>query len=302
MKVGTRRAGQQGRSSRPRLRSVVVATDFSADAEAALRRAALLPFEPRGRLVVLHVLPSRFNRATDSVGRSAAQYRLDAAVESLRARLAARRRTDVRVAGRLIRGSVPDEVGRLARLTDADLVVLGRRGKRVLRERLLGSVAERVARHARQPVLIVAPMPEAPYRSAILGFDLSSGAGRAARLVIRIVPPGAKVVVVHAFQPPYAGSPAPTGMRKTLAKARIATEVGIRRSLPHIEGGPPAWPIRLRQGDPRRVILDSARRTKADLIVLGSLGRSGLARRLIGSTAEGVLHQAPVDVLIVPSP
>ncbi|HEY9149438.1 MAG TPA: universal stress protein, partial [Gammaproteobacteria bacterium] len=52
------------------------------------------------------------------------------------------------------------------------------------------------------------------------------------------------------------------------------------------------------QGNTRGEIQRLAEETKADLIVLGSHGRQGI-QRLLGSTANGVLHGAPCDVLAV---
>ncbi len=54
--------------------------------------------------------------------------------------------------------------------------------------------------------------------------------------------------------------------------------------------------------DPRHGIVDEARCWKADLIVMGSHGRSGLDRLLLGSVAEGVLRHAPCSVEIVREP
>jgi len=46
-------------------------------------------------------------------------------------------------------------------------------------------------------------------------------------------------------------------------------------------------------------INDEARRCRADLIVIGTHGRSGLSRLLLGSVAEGVVRGAPVPVLLI---
>lgn len=51
-------------------------------------------------------------------------------------------------------------------------------------------------------------------------------------------------------------------------------------------------------GAPKAVILNKAQELKADLIVVGSHGRHGISL-LLGSTANGVLHHAPCDVLAV---
>lgn len=52
----------------------------------------------------------------------------------------------------------------------------------------------------------------------------------------------------------------------------------------------------VRQGDPRHAIIEEARSWGADLIVLGSHGRTGLARALMGSVAEYVVRHAPCSV------
>jgi nucleotide-binding universal stress UspA family protein len=51
-----------------------------------------------------------------------------------------------------------------------------------------------------------------------------------------------------------------------------------------------------------KAIANEARRWEADLIVMGTHGRIGIARLVLGSVAEGVLHSAPVPVLLVRGP
>jgi nucleotide-binding universal stress UspA family protein len=66
----------------------------------------------------------------------------------------------------------------------------------------------------------------------------------------------------------------------------------------------PARPLRLRTvvavGAPADEILKAARRPAADLIVIGTRGKGGVARLLLGSTAEAVLRRARIPVLAVP--
>jgi nucleotide-binding universal stress UspA family protein len=59
---------------------------------------------------------------------------------------------------------------------------------------------------------------------------------------------------------------------------------------------------RLEEGDPAEVILRVARETNSDWIVLGSHGRTGLGRLLMGSVAEQILRKAGCPVLTVKSP
>jgi nucleotide-binding universal stress UspA family protein len=55
-------------------------------------------------------------------------------------------------------------------------------------------------------------------------------------------------------------------------------------------------------GDPRSVLIEAARREKSDLLVIGSHGRSGMAKLLLGSVASHVVGHAPCSVLVVKRP
>ena len=57
-----------------------------------------------------------------------------------------------------------------------------------------------------------------------------------------------------------------------------------------------------REGPARTGILDVAREIGADLIVMGTHGRSGFQHALLGSVAERVVHHSPCPVLVVPLP
>jgi len=59
---------------------------------------------------------------------------------------------------------------------------------------------------------------------------------------------------------------------------------------------------RMEIGDPRSVLVEAARREKADLLVIGSHGRSGVARLLLGSVAAHIVGHAPCNVLVVKRP
>jgi nucleotide-binding universal stress UspA family protein len=70
-------------------------------------------------------------------------------------------------------------------------------------------------------------------------------------------------------------------------KDRIATETGV------------AMETLLRDGEPPEVIVEMARTLKPDLVVMGTYGRRGLKRFILGSVASEVIVGSPVDVLVV---
>lgn len=286
-------------------RRILVATDFGLEGDRAVRRAARLPLEPRATVVILHVLPGNLPMSAASVVAGAAEQELDAARNKLEVLLERRGRRDIVARTRLARGDAAVEIGRVAGTTAADLVVVGRGGSG-LSGTLSGSTAQRVARSARVPVLLVRRPPTAPYRRALVGFDESPDALRAARAARRLATaPGAVIFVLHAYQDPRADL-APT-LSKAVAKAKwrafapaLAGQVRRIRKMLALVDPVRRWPLSFKSGDPRHRLLETAQTKRADLLVVGSRSRRGLPRLVLGSVAEAVLNQAPCDVLISP--
>jgi nucleotide-binding universal stress UspA family protein len=115
----------------------------------------------------------------------------------------------------------------------------------------------------------------------------------------------AKVTLLHAFELPIVGFPdgalvASAEIASRLvssAQSALSAELEKRKK----EGGVVVDSV-LKQSDPRDAIVSAAKELGADLIVMGTHGRRGFARALLGSVAESVLRTAPVPVLVVRAP
>lgn len=113
----------------------------------------------------------------------------------------------------------------------------------------------------------------------------------------------AEVIVLHAYELPMVGFPDGTLLATaevanqiiTSAQTLLEKTVGTRK-----DRGVKITPL-LRNGDPRDEILATAKGVGADLIVMGTHGRRGLARALMGSVAEAVVRTAECPVLTVRS-
>jgi nucleotide-binding universal stress UspA family protein len=286
------------------LHRIVVATDFDLEGDRAIRRAVRLPLAAKATVVIVHVLPASIPLSASSVVAGAADQELQAARIKLIVLLERRGRHDVEVRTRLTSGNAAAEIARVAHTGVADLVVVGR-GRSRLSGTLLGTTAQWVARHARVPVLLVRQPPVAPYRRVVLGFDGSPDARHAARLTRAVIATPATVFSVFAFEDPR-DDLAPI-LFKAAARARwkaFAPKLALesRRIRKLLEGIDPRrhWSLSFKPGDPRYQIVDSAKKKRADLIIVGSQSRSGLPRFILGSVAEAVLNQATCDVLIAP--
>lgn len=195
-----------------------------------------------------------------------------------------------------------------ARDIGADLIVAGHRGHGPLTTVLVGSVARDLAESATCPVLIAR---RASCRDIVLADDGSEGARRARQIVAQSpLFTGLPVVVVsvaHAARPMASGI-APS-MRNEARVAQLEVESETRRAH-EIVTEQAAAELRLaghivtaavRDGDPAEQVVDYARGADADLIAVGTRGRGGIARAMLGSVARAVLLTAPCSVLVVPS-
>jgi nucleotide-binding universal stress UspA family protein len=209
------------------------------------------------------------------------------------------------VAGAVLSGRPATRIVQDADSASADLIVVGSRGHSALETMLLGSVSAEVIDHSSVPVLVVRrPRIE----RVVLAWDGSTCA-RAASGLLSAWPIFAgsaiRVVSVADLGPPWwtgfpaAGSPE---LMPEFLDAREATEREHQALASDISdelraAGLAAEP-ELRTGDAAEQIVAAAREWVADLIVMGTHGRTGLERLLLGSVARNVLQHAPSSILI----
>ena len=182
--------------------------------------------------------------------------------------------------------------------TGAELLVLGATRRSDLASAVLGTTAGRVVRGARTPVLVVrGPLPERPLR-VLLTTDLSHHAtlahARGGALARALCAPG-EAAMRSLFVEPQVVGELPVAREEARRHAERELLEFLRAEVP-----PTASEPRLRRGDAAFEIVDEARAWGADLLVLGTHGRRGPERFLLGSVAETVLRYAPCAALVIP--
>jgi nucleotide-binding universal stress UspA family protein len=184
----------------------------------------------------------------------------------------------------------------------AALVVVGAHGSSGAGRPALGSVSERVVRYAPCPVRVV--RETGPGRHVLAATDFSEPAGRAVRAAAeearRI---GGRLTVLHSlevasvFAAPLPGTlvvPPMTSEHRAraIADAHSRLSEAVRGLDLEVE------PL-VTDGDAAQDVVGAAESLPARLVVLGTVGRTGFARLLLGSVAETVVRQAPCSVLVV---
>jgi nucleotide-binding universal stress UspA family protein len=117
-------------------------------------------------------------------------------------------------------------------------------------------------------------------------------------------PANTEIVVVSAVQLPfgaYSETYAPVAMDLGVwleELTKLHKEVASRGARKLADAGLHAQG-RVLQGDPREALIDEAKKERADLVVVGSHGRTGLEKLLMGSVATHVVTHAPCSVVVV---
>ncbi|MCB9592773.1 MAG: universal stress protein [Sandaracinaceae bacterium] len=279
--------------------TILCPTDFSEASDGALKYAVELAHSHGGAVVrLLHVddlptygLPD--GSVLDGPLRAMWRQRLDELAERFADR--------VRVEPVLARGRPSTEI--VARAAEADLVVMATRRRNAFTRALLGSVAYEVVRGCPVPVITVDPeMSPGPVRGVLVMVDGSTPSEhaldealrwaerahatvhllRAIEVPTHVLPDGESL-----FEPELLASVrerSAAELNEILARHPTSADVRI-----HVEPGAPAE-VADRLLDEDETI---------DVVVMGTHGRSGLSRFLLGSVAERMLRTCPVPVMVV---
>lgn len=283
------------------MKRILAATDFSDRSEQAVRRAALLARRHGAGLALIHVVDDDRPAHLVEIEHRAAALLLEERAQALRD-------DGIGVSAIVCDGAPSAALLATATETDADLIVIGAHRRHLLKDVFLGTTAERIIRQATTPVLMVNRPVESDYRHILLAVDLSEASRQATQAVQTLgLDREAELTALHLYATPATllliqSSASSADIRRHEAEMdkQASQELadflkglvpdGTKRLLHPCNSGEAA------------AILAIARELDADLTVLGTHGKTGLSRLLLGSVAEGVLRLADRDVLAVPSP
>jgi nucleotide-binding universal stress UspA family protein len=269
-------------------RTVLVPHDLSRHSTRALAMAARLA-GVRGRVIVLHVASEYGNPVVQKRVVDDARRALERVVTRTMAS-----RPGPRVECRVERGDPYRKIVAAAR--GADCILMSTAGRTGLRYVVIGSVAEKVVRHAPVPVLTFRPDARRPrelFRTILVPHDFSAHANRALELAASLAGADGRLIVLHVV------ATLPEGANRVARQVLVEERRRLARLVARVTAarGAPAVEYRVEAGDPYRHIADAAR--DADSVVMSTLGRTGLPHLVIGSVAEKVVRHASVPVLTI---
>lgn len=290
------------------LHTVLIGTELGEGSDTVVRSGLAVARAAGASIYLVHAVPdgSWFTGPETELGEEMPRELVDWCEDRLRDQIRRLGIQESELAGAGVFPGVPHRVLiEVAQTVGADLIVVGATASGPLAAELLGSTADRVLRKAACPVLLVRAEMRVPPRRVLAPVDLSPLSGDAYRCGLGLLAQIAKgepieLRVVHSLsfldlaeqRRERGGVPTSEVERATAEELReLVLENGTDEPF-HVQTA-------LLAGEARFEILRELAERPADLVILGTHGRSGPERLMLGSVAATVARKAPCNVLLV---
>lgn len=290
-----------------KIEHIVAATDFSAPANAATTRAALLAQELNAELHLIHVvhpldlyvgseLSYDFQMHYQQVQQQSIKTQLQTLAKSLHEQFPIKIHTCNRV------GRAHTEIKSYAVSANAGLIIVGAQGENSLLAKLIGSTALRLLKTATCPVMIVKDKhtTRQPYQQVVAAIDLLPGSSKVPDLASTVAP-NAKIELLLIFDSNQVAHMNKAGIDEALLheyrnKATTDAEHKLDEMLAAHHNR--NMTRQILSGYPPEAICDRAKAVNADLIVIGRHNTRNIEEWLLGSVSKGIAYTAECDVLM----
>ncbi len=273
-----------------RFEQFLLATDGSPYSAGAVREALRMANKCQARLRAISVVAGGDNEM-DAMGEQFLIKELNAARTHLDEIKRQAANTGVVCEIEASQGNqIYQEIITQAEKSRADLIIMGRRGRHGLARLMVGPSTVRVIGHAHCNVLVVPRAAELVGRRFVVASDGSRFGDAAAMTAARLAKLcNTPITVVSVTRPQHHEE------RRREARQIVSRLMALlKQEGLDVEGEVP-------HGRPDEMIIQAANTKNCDLIVIGSHGRTGLERILLGGTSERVIDQARCAVLVVKS-
>lgn len=293
---------------------ILVATDFSPHSEAAFKQGIWLARQCKAQLALVHVLPD-LRRALLSASSSAQldiffgegdrfqqEIREDSTARML-AMIGRDQATDLGITCETILGDPSVAITHAVQQEKHDLVIVGTRGRSVWEKFFIGSVAKRLIRNCPCPVWTVKAEHIGPPKIVLTATDFSDTSRRAVLEGLHLAErSAAEFHLLHVID----SRDVPDGLIERVApghslreEIHSAAQSTMADFVKPFDTHPTPIRSHLSWGIPAQEIARIANQLQTDLLVVGTIGRSGIKGVVLGNTAEKILDTCDCSILAV---
>jgi len=287
---------------------LVVANPISA-ADPVLARAMQLAAENRARVTVVSVSPDPdgygYIREFEDALREAQESQLKSLVRK-------RARKGVTTQCKVLTGIPFIEIGREVVRGQHDLVMKPAEGKGGLSRRLFGSTDMHLLRKCPCPVWIKKPTTRKKYARVLAAVDTDPAIAANAELNRSILElaesiarkEGSELHIVHGWSVPHEklmhsgrARMSPTDVKRVVRDCKRSHKAELDALLAKYDFGGLKTKVHLLKGDPADAISSVAKKSRVELVIMGTVARTGIPGFFIGNTAEKTLSRIDCSVL-----
>lgn len=276
------------------LEKILLATDFSKSSENVVKNAIGLAKTFQSKIMLVHVLPDDIkNEKIRLLLTEAAIKRLDTINESIKSEGI---KTDKPV---LEFGSHFDKIIQTADSINANVILVGSGEKLKSDVFQLGTTAEKIIRKSSRPVWVVKKDTPLTIKNILCPVDFSPESKRALNNAIIIARRfKAELTIFSVYEVAYSGSlrfkidwDEENDFQRTehLKTFKLFLDSFNLKDL--------NWDKETRRGDPAKEILGAISRYESDILIMGTTGKTGLSRIMMGSVTEKVIRKVPCSFI-----
>lgn len=287
---------------------IVVPTDFSETAETAIATACEVAAYYKSTVDIVNVVDAMVYAYAGYPFASLSAELTTGAEEALRKLKLPASAKGLTVNRFVLSGTPATEINAHAERHKADLIAIGTRGHGAVARFFLGSVADKVLHSAQCPVLVTkAPKAKAKhvkkkaraFTRILFPTDFSETAGKALQRAIALAEDfDAELFLLHVVDDTLISTHVPKERELILKELRSHALEEMKKGLPaqHLQNFSTTGAVK--RGEPGKAIAAYAETHACDLIVMGSHGRTGVKRALLGSVADKVVRLSKCAVFI----
>jgi len=283
------------------IKTVLCAIDLSSMTTHVLMAAAEVAQAYDAKLVVLHaveVWDRRYDFIVDDLVKRI-EVDAQAKVHAELGRLG--KKHDVPIEVQVVKGHGHVAIISAVKTLRPDLLVIGSHGRRGIDRVLLGSVADSVLRQSPASVLVVRPLRNPDFYTIVCAVDFSDCSRQALERALDLAQRDKvkSIRALHVFEIPVVYVDAGLAYQAAFEQVEKAHIKEMEKFLKPYQNCGVAIESTVQEGPAAPTIMAFADRVNADLLVIGSHGRSRLGAMLIGGVSNKIVHRTQVPLLAV---